>query len=93
MHPPGKAAGDQGQHGGQQSGAKAVACGGDRGLQLLVAADHGRHQAVAAQAGVPVLAVAGLADLLAFTDGNDTLAGYRAPLQAYRARYGCAPTG
>ena len=50
-------------------------------------------QAVAAQAGVPVLAVAGLADLLAFTDGNDTLAGYRAPLQAYRARYGCAPTG
>ena len=42
---------------------------------------------------MPVLAVAGLADLLAFTDGNDTLAGYRAPLQAYRARYGCAPTG
>ena len=50
-------------------------------------------QAVAAEAGVPVLAVAGLADLLAFADGNDTLAGYRAPLQAYRARYGCAPTG
>ena len=50
-------------------------------------------QAVAAEAGVPVLAVAGLADLLAFADGNDTLAQYRAPLQAYRARYGCAPTG
>jgi orotate phosphoribosyltransferase len=50
-------------------------------------------QAVAAQAGVPVLAVAGLADLLAFADGNDTLAAFRAPLQAYRARYGCDPTG
>jgi len=46
-------------------------------------------QAVAAEAGVPVLAVAGLADLLAFADGNDKLAQYRAPLQAYRARYGC----
>ena len=48
-------------------------------------------QAVAAEAGMPVLAVAGLADLLAFADGNDTLAQYRAPLQAYRARYGCQP--
>ena len=50
-------------------------------------------QAVAAEAGVPVLAVAALGDLLAFADGNDTLARYRAPLQAYRARYGCHPTG
>ena len=50
-------------------------------------------QAVAAEAGVPVLAVAGLADLLAFAEGNDTLAALRAPLQAYRARYGCDPTG
>jgi len=50
-------------------------------------------QAVAAAAEVPVLAVAGLADLLAFADGNDTLAAYRAPLLAYRARYGCETTG
>mgnify|MGYP003583406600 FL=1 len=50
-------------------------------------------QAVAAEAGVPVLAVAGLADLLAFADGSDTLAAFRAPLLAYRARYGCDPTG
>jgi len=50
-------------------------------------------QAVAAEAGVPVLAVAGLGDLLAFADGNDTLAAFRAPLLAYRARYGCEPTG
>ena len=50
-------------------------------------------QAVAAEAGVAVQAVAGLADLLAFAAGNDTLAGFRAPLQAYRARYGSDPTG
>lgn len=50
-------------------------------------------QAVATEAGVPVLAVAGLGDLLAFAGGNDTLAAFRAPLLAYRARYGCDPTG
>ena len=50
-------------------------------------------QAVAAEAGVPVLAVAGLSDLLAFAAGNDTLAAYPAPLLAYRARYGCDQTG
>ncbi|MBO9716243.1 MAG: orotate phosphoribosyltransferase [Pseudoxanthomonas sp.] len=50
-------------------------------------------QAVAAEAGVPVLAVAGLADLLAFAEGNDTLTQFHAPLLAYRARYGCDPTG
>ncbi len=50
-------------------------------------------QAVAAEAGVPVLAVAGLADLLAFAGGNEKLAAFRAPLLAYRSRYGCEPTG
>jgi orotate phosphoribosyltransferase len=50
-------------------------------------------QAVAAEASVPVLAVAGLADLLAFAGGNEKLAAFRAPLLAYRARYGCDPTG
>ena len=61
-----------------------------------IAADGDRRsaaQAVAAEAGVPVLAVAGLGDLLAFAEGNDTLAAFRAPLLAYRARYGCDPTG
>lgn len=61
-----------------------------------IAADADRRsaaQAVAAEAGVPVRAVAGLADLLAFADGNETLAAFRAPLLAYRARYGCDPTG
>ena len=37
--------------------------------------------------------MAGLADLLAFADGNEKLAAFRAPLLAYRARYGCDPTG
>ncbi len=50
-------------------------------------------QAVSAEAGVPVLAVAGLADLLAFAAGNEKLATYHAPLLAYRARYGCDQTG
>ena len=50
-------------------------------------------QAVAAEAGVPVLAVAGLGDLLAFAGGNEKLAAFRAPLLAYRSRYGCEPTG
>ncbi len=61
-----------------------------------VAGDSDRRsaaQAVAAEAGVPVLAVASLADLLAFADGNDTLARFRAPLLAYRARYGIDSTG
>ncbi|HET6396851.1 MAG TPA: orotate phosphoribosyltransferase [Pseudoxanthomonas sp.] len=61
-----------------------------------IAGEHDRRsaaQAVAAGAGVPVVAVAGLADLLAFAAGNDKLAAFRAPLQAYRARYGCDPTG
>ena len=50
-------------------------------------------QAVAAEAGVPVLAVAGLGDLLAFAGGNEKLAAFRAPLLAYRSHYGCEPTG
>ena len=45
-------------------------------------------QAVAEEAGIPVVAVANLGDLLAFTAGNDDLVGFREPLQAYRARYG-----
>ena len=50
-------------------------------------------QAGAAGAGVPVLGGAGLGAPLAFADGSDTLAAFRAPLLAYRARYGCDPTG
>ena len=50
-------------------------------------------QAVAAETGIPVIAVANLTDLLAFASGNPELVGYREPLLAYRARYGSNPTG
>jgi orotate phosphoribosyltransferase len=56
-------------------------------------------EAVAAEAGIPVIAVAGLDDLLAFAGESAELLGQHARLLAYRARYGCradqtnAPTG
>ena len=46
-------------------------------------------QAVAAEAGIPVVAVAGLGDLLAFADGKPDLVHFRQPLLDYRNRYGC----
>ncbi|UKE47503.1 orotate phosphoribosyltransferase [Xanthomonas cerealis] len=61
-----------------------------------IAGEHDRRsaaQAVAAEAGVPVVSVAHLGDLLAFIDGNADLVGFREPLLAYRARYGCDPSG
>ena len=63
--------------------------------QEIAAEGDGRSaaQAVSAEAGVPVLAVAGLGDLLAFAGGNEKLAAFRAPLLAYRSHYGCEPTG
>lgn len=56
-------------------------------------------QAVAAESAIPVIAVAGLDDLLAFAGESAELLDQRARLLAYRARYGCrtstqnAPTG
>jgi len=50
-------------------------------------------QAVAAEAGIPVVAVASLGDLLDFAAGNPDLVGFREPLLAYRARYGIATSG
>ncbi|GAB3042584.1 orotate phosphoribosyltransferase [Stenotrophomonas tumulicola] len=49
-------------------------------------------QAVAEEAGIPVIAVATMADLLDFASGNPELVGYRQPLEDYRSRYGCRPT-
>jgi orotate phosphoribosyltransferase len=46
-------------------------------------------QAVTAEAGIPVIAVAGLADLLAFVGESAELSAQRDRLLAYRARYGC----
>ncbi len=47
---------------------------------------------VAAGEGVPVVAIASLADLLAFTGESATLSAERERLLAYRARYGSAAT-
>ncbi|MDO5505238.1 MAG: orotate phosphoribosyltransferase [Pseudoxanthomonas suwonensis] len=45
-------------------------------------------QAVTGEHGIPVVAVAGLDDLLAFAADDATLAGQHARLQAYRDHYG-----
>ena len=51
-------------------------------------------RAVAQDHGIPVVAIAGLDDLLAFVGQSDALAGEGARLQAYRVRYGSSqPTG
>ena len=47
-------------------------------------------QAVASEHGIPVVAVAGLADLLEFAGENADLVRQRDTLLAYRARYGIA---
>lgn len=47
-------------------------------------------QTVAAEHGLPVVAVAGLDDLLAFAADSATLAQHHARLQDYRERYGAA---
>ena len=47
---------------------------------------------VAADEGLPVVAIASLADLLAFTGESATLSAERERLLAYRARYGSAAT-
>ncbi|NYZ61985.1 orotate phosphoribosyltransferase [Luteimonas deserti] len=50
-------------------------------------------QRVARAQGVPVIAIAGLSDLLAFAGENATLAAERDRLLAYRERHGSASTG
>ena len=63
--------------------------------EVLNEEDDGRRsaaQAVAAETGVPVIAVANLHDLLDFAGENADLVGHRDQLLAYRARYGTATT-
>lgn len=66
----------------------AIAIALDR--QERVAEDDGRSaaQAVAETHGIPVIAIAGLSDLLAFAGESATLAAERDRLLAYRARHG-----
>jgi orotate phosphoribosyltransferase len=49
-------------------------------------------QAVADEHGLPVVAIAGLDDLLAFVGESAELVGHRPALDAYRARYGTVGT-
>jgi len=67
----------------------AIAIALDR--QERVADDDPRSaaRAVADEQGIPVVAIAGLSDLLAFAGESATLAAQRDPLLAYRARHGC----
>ena len=69
--------------------AVAIAVALDR--QEAVSGDDPRSatQALAADAGIQVVAVATLGDLLAFAGESADLVAQREPLQAYRARYGC----
>ena len=70
-----------------------------RRLKPAGAAPRSAAQAVAEDTGVPVIAIAGLSDLLAFVGESADLLDQRERLQAYRGRYGCrtfnhdAPTG
>ena len=45
-------------------------------------------QEVTAEFGLPVVAIAGLSDLLAYTEGHAELAAHRPALLSYRERYG-----
>ena len=76
------------------AGAGRVAAGNvialDRHERVREDAAESAAQAVAAGQGIEVVAVAGLADLLAFAGETAELVGHRDALLAYRARYGIA---
>ena len=60
----------------------------DRQERVREDAAESAAQAVAAEHAIPVVAVAGLSDLLAFAGESAALAAHREALLAYRARYG-----
>ena len=62
----------------------------DRQERVREDAGQSAAQAVAAEHGIPVVAVAGLSDLLEFTGESADLVRQRDALLAYRARYGIA---
>jgi orotate phosphoribosyltransferase len=77
-----------------------IAAGGGRAAGIAIALDRQERvadgddrsaaQAVAAGQGIPVVAIAGLADLLEFTGESADLVAHRDALLDYRARYGVA---
>lgn len=62
----------------------------DRQERVREDAAQSAAQALAADRGIAVVAVAGLADLLEFAGERAELVGHRDALRAYRARYGIA---
>jgi len=70
----------------------AIAIALDREERVAEGDPRSAAQAVAAEHGIPVIAIAGLSDLLAFAGESATLAIERDRLLAYRARYGCDDT-
>ena len=69
--------------------AAAIAIALDREERVAEDDPRSAAQAVAAEHGIPVIAIAGLSDLLAFVGESATLATEGDRLLAYRARYGC----
>lgn len=67
----------------------AIAIALDRQERVSEVDPRSAAQAVSEQHGIPVVAIAGLADLLAFAGESATLAAERDRLLAYRERYGC----
>ncbi|MBV2209646.1 MAG: orotate phosphoribosyltransferase [Thermomonas sp.] len=77
-----------------------IAAAGGRPAGIVIALDRQERvqedaalsaaQSVAGEHQIPVIAVAGLADLLAFSNDSHTLSAHRNALLAYRARYGIA---
>ena len=78
--------------GGAGGTVAAVAIALDRQEAASDGGPHSAAQALAAEAGVAVVAVATLDDLLAFAGESAELVAQREQLLAYRARYGCAAT-
>ena len=70
--------------------AVAIAIALDRQEAASEGGAHSAAQALAADTGVAVVAVATLDDLLAFAGESAELVAQRERLLAYRARYGCA---
>jgi orotate phosphoribosyltransferase len=75
---------------GAGGAAVAIAIALDRQEAASEGGAHSAAQALAADTGVAVVAVATLDDLLAFAGESAELVAQRERLLAYRARYGCA---
>ena len=76
-------------------GAGAQPCGVVIALDRQERGQHGARSAaeeVAASFSLPVVAIAGLDELLEFADDRPGLVEHKAALMAYRARYGSQPT-